>query len=187
MTEPDILLAPGCFGAALSYSDKAHECITCPYKASCEPEATQRLHALRVSLGVYEIKKPRPKGKGVPSLKPKEQPVIVDPEKLEPAPEGLPVKVVALIERVRNRGIDVAAALARGVNPFKDKPAFLRVACDMLIAGGFDRPTLRTALIQGLEWSYGTANAHVAQVFSAMIALNAAEEIGGVLKLKGQG
>lgn len=189
MTEPNIdtLLAPGCFGAALAYKEGSTECASCPFQPQCAPEATARLAAMRAAIGIDKLKK-TPYRPTPPKRKPKEAPAetATPAVAVEPIPPGLPIKVAALALRIRNKGIDVAASLKSGLNPFADTPAFMRLACDLLLKGGYDRQVLRAALIQGFDWSYGTANAHVAQVFSILVALGAAEERAGMLRLRAQ-
>lgn len=47
IVEPDIKLAPGCFGLAMTFSIDAKECVPCPFRERCMPLAAQNLIALR--------------------------------------------------------------------------------------------------------------------------------------------
>ena len=58
------------------------------------------------------------------------------------------------------------------------------VPCDLLLKGGYTRGDLRAAFMEGYNWSYGTASAHVGQVFSLMVALGVAAESNDRLQLK---
>lgn len=51
----DTFAAPGCFGGALSFDEKAVECRSCPFKADCAPRATEHLRILRAELGLTDI------------------------------------------------------------------------------------------------------------------------------------
>jgi len=62
-----------------------------------------------------------------------------------------------------NRINDMRAMLPRGRNPFATTgPQYLRIACDMLINGGFTKAMYRARLMQDLAWTDGTAGSHVA-------------------------
>ncbi|MDY7537526.1 hypothetical protein QN372_00025 [Undibacterium sp. RTI2.1] len=53
--------------------------------------------------------------------------------------------------------------LPKGVNPFTESgPRFFRIACDMLISGGFTKASLKAKFIEELGWNEGTAGPHVA-------------------------
>lgn len=61
--------------------------------------------------------------------------------------------------------------LPKGVNPFAESgPAFLRVACDMLINGGFTKASLKARLREDMTWTDGTAGSHVAITCALMYA-----------------
>jgi hypothetical protein len=177
-----------CFGSAIAYSADADICKACEFREQCAPLAAERLIAFQAK---YAIEK-APKNTRGPITKAK----LTRPAPAVPAASAatvahmltveVPVKVLAHIERIRNKGIDVAAALTAGINPFPAKPAFLHIACQLLLDHGpIDRTTLRTCFMESLNWTYGTANAHVGQVFSLLPALDAATEANGRLQLRG--
>lgn len=57
-------------------------------------------------------------------------------------------------------------ALKRQENPFaKTGPAWLRVACAMLLEEGFTKASLRERLVKDLEWTDGTAASHVSMAW----------------------
>lgn len=69
--------------------------------------------------------------------------------------------------------------LASGRNPFNDGgPRFLAVACDELLAGSFTKQSLKTALMERLSWSEGTAGSHVAIVCALLAAFSIIQESG---------
>jgi hypothetical protein len=58
---------------------------------------------------------------------------------------------------------DMRAMLPRGMNPFgKTGPQYLRIACDMLLHGGFTKAAYKARMVQDLDWTDGTAGSHVA-------------------------
>ena len=177
----DSSLAPGCFGSALTFSATAAECRSCPFAAQCQPLHERRLTMLREKLAPGIVVKPQPRPR-----------VEMEPPSVRPAAPAtaltqpdLPVKVVRLMEQITRRGLRVVESFQAGRNPF-DSPAFLHIAGNMLLAGGFDRADLRTALMTTLDWTYGTAQAHVGQVFAVLPAYGIATEQDGRLILKVQ-
>ncbi|MDR9847125.1 hypothetical protein [Herbaspirillum huttiense] len=65
------------------------------------------------------------------------------------------------------------AMLPRGQNPFAENgPNFLRVACDMLINGGFTKAQLKAELMNKLGWTDGTAASHVAIAAGLFLAFS---------------
>lgn len=164
---PDTDLAPGCFASPLIFKEKAKECAECAFCSQCGPRAVARLAVLREHYGVKtKVEKPVTRA---------------------PLEEGeLPKKVRELIERVQRTGISIGAILRAGKNPFTAKPSFLKLACHLLIAfpNGVSRDNLRYAFQSKLNWTQGTATAHVLQAAQALIALDAAEEVDGRLMIK---
>lgn len=58
---------------------------------------------------------------------------------------------------------DMRAMLPVQRNPFTESgPKYLRVACDMLMRGGFTRASFKTQLMTELGWGEGTAASHFA-------------------------
>ena len=162
--------APGCYGSALTYDMGSAECSQCMFAAQCGPKSAERMKYLREKLNL-----PMSKEKAKPIMAPVARPMEM----------AMPKKVLELLERIERAGIRVTEALSKGQNPFM-KPAFLRVTCHLLLhlKDGIDTPTLAMALAKKLEWQPGTASAHAIQARQALIALGAAEEINGKLRLK---
>lgn len=61
-----------------------------------------------------------------------------------------------------NKINECRAKLPQGVNPFAQSgPSWLRVACDMLLKGGFTKGSLKQELIERLGWAEASAKPHV--------------------------
>jgi hypothetical protein len=72
-------------------------------------------------------------------------------------------KEQAIILCKTNNLNDMRTMLPRQANPFATGgPAFMRVACDLLLRGGFTKASLKAALIKEFNWTDGTAGSHVA-------------------------
>lgn len=166
-------LKPGCFGSALAFNGDTVECKTCPFIAHCEPEHKLRRAKLNALFGLQDTDKSKLR-----------RPKRAANEDLIEGSE-LPKKVQALLVRIKKLGVPVLEALRSGRNPFVNNIPFLSVACDLLLANGsVDRGTLRQNLMTRLTWSKGTADAHVAQTFQALVAIDAAVERDGGLEIK---
>ena len=162
--------APGCYGSALTYDMGSAECSQCMFAGQCGPKSAERMKYLREKLNL-------------PMAREKPKPVLAPVAR--PTEMTLPKKVEALLDRLERAGIRVTEALAKRENP-QGMPAFLRVACHLLLhlKDGIDTPTLAMALAKKLDWQPGTAAAHAIQARQALIALGAAEEHNGRLRLK---
>jgi hypothetical protein len=176
MEDADLYAAPGCFGMAMGFTEDGMECKGCRYRETCAEESVKALAKLQAELGVV----PEVKQKAKPP-KPKAEPKGLVVQVVR---EGMPMKVKQIAERLQNRGIDLAGSLRQGINPIDDTPGFLRVACDLLLKGGFTRHSLRAAFMTAFAWSYGTAAAHVGQVFSLMTTLEVAVESNERLQMR---
>lgn len=167
--------APGCYGMGTLFKEGSNECSTCPFGSTCGPLAEAQLLRIRAELGISP-----PKAKRVKS--------VIKAPSVNPAvfALNLPKKVRELMGRIEGAGIKVTEALARRENPFATKPQFLRVTCHLLLKlpGGFERDLLRTCFMTKLNWSKGTADAHVIQAVQVLKALGAAEEVNGSLRLR---
>ena len=164
---PNIELAPGCFAVPLIYKATAKECAECIFGSQCGPKAAARLAVLHEHYGI----------------KPKVASDRASPAKTE---SGLPTKVEELVAKIQGTGIDIGRLLREKHNPFKTKPAFLKLACHLLLAipAGISRENLRYSFQSKLNWTEGTAAAHVLQTVQALVALGAAEEFNGRLIIK---
>lgn len=174
ITKPDKYGAPGCYGTAMGFSTKSTECINCNFKPECEPLSAERLAKLRDDLGI-KVPKKTP-GRKRNSRDSSQSELVSD----------LPKKVAALIDRFDREGLKITESLKNRENPFVRNPKFMRIACHLLlnINKGFDRQTLTTAYMKSLDWSEGTAKAHVSQVFKVLTHLDAAVELNTMLRIK---
>jgi hypothetical protein len=177
--EPNITLAPGCYGMSMCYREGTAECGTCPFASSCGPLAAQQLAMLRAELGVV-----MPKRK--PVDKPQKAAAIVPAAVME-LTNGLPKKVAAWIAYIEREGIKVTDALTKGENPFRGKrPPFMAITCHLLLKlpQGVSRDLLARCLQEKLSWSAETTAAHVTQVRQILTALGAIDEVDGMIKLR---
>lgn len=168
---PDISHAPGCFGSAMTFSEEAAECRGCIFAGKCAPQSHERRQAMRVRLG----------------LEPEPAPKRITQKRTAEMTGGLPKKVAALLERFEKTGIKITDALRANRNPFEDqRPVFMRLTCHLLLRlpDGFSRMNLMTAFQRKLNWSEGTASAHVSQAIAVLTALDLIENLNGTIKLK---
>lgn len=167
MSETDDL-APGCFGSALTYNASHPICSSCIFAAKCAPESLQRLENLRDQFG---IKMPKRKTLPVSSQ--------VTEEGLQMVGE-VPVKVAEFLQRCDRSGIKITEALRQGRNPFEKKPAFMKLACHLLLnmPDGINLPTLKKVFIKKMEWTELTANSYTIQATQTLLAVGAARQEG---------
>jgi hypothetical protein len=180
---PNLALAPGCFGLAMTYEEAARECMACPFASACKPLAEANLVTLRAELGI-EAAKPKATIKEKPAAV-----AVVNPTVLVDGPT--PKKVITHIERLDRLRIAITPALARGENPFKPshKQTFLRIACHLLlkVRAGITRDFLVQCFVQKLGHSQKTAESHALQAVQILTAVGAAHETNGLFQLKGNG
>lgn len=87
----------------------------------------------------------------------------------------------AIILCKNNKVNECRAMLPRGQNPFAESgPNFLRVACDLLISGGFSKAQLKSELMNRLSWTDGTAASHVAISAGLLLAFSLIVEETGI-------
>lgn len=168
---PDTSHAPGCFGSAMTFSEDAAECRGCIFASKCAPLSNERRQAMRARLGLD----PEPTPKRTVRARGAEM------------TGGLPKKVAALLERFEQAGIKITDALRANRNPFEEhRPVFMRLTCHLLLRlpDGFSRMNLMTAFQRKLNWSEGTASAHVSQAIAVLTALDLIENLNGTIKLK---
>lgn len=170
-------LRPGCFGGALTHQPDDSACKDCEFAAGCAPASAESLTRLRAALHItVETKTPARKASRTPAPERGDSAALVG---------ELPLKVRQLVERIERKGVKVGDSLRAGINPF-DTPVFLKVAAHLLLKlpGGFDRNTLRAALMHKFGWAEQTTASHVGQIFHLLPALGAAVEMNGRLLLK---
>jgi|GEM_PF-1940367 len=69
--------------------------------------------------------------------------------------------------------------LPKGINPFATNgPTFMRVVCSMVLSGGFTKASLKSQMMQELDWTDGTAASHVAMAAALMFSF-------GIVKMEG--
>jgi hypothetical protein len=179
MNNIDVTAAPGCYGLGMLYKPASNECKTCPFGQTCGPIAGDQLLRLRAELGI--VAPPAPKVRKVAGAAPTPS---AHPTTFMPS---LPKKVQEVMDWIDKQGIRVGEALAQGINPFTARPQFLRVTCHLLLKQrvGIKRDLLCHCFMTKLEWSKGTADAHVIQAVQVLKALGVADEVDGRLALKG--
>lgn len=74
----------------------------------------------------------------------------------------------------------IKPALKMGLNSYAETgPKFLRLACDMLLEGGFTRAGLNKRMVKDFGWGTNTSGPHVAQIVGMFVAFDIVQEIGG--------
>jgi hypothetical protein len=189
--------APGCFGAASTYSTDSVVCQACVAYQPCGVAAYERLQSLRTVVNVKDLLAQHEKArlKATFARQAPAEPVVKSPIPIKPAEviqkpleratpvvkvafevspqdqrvvdaigaKSVKAKEAAAVLCKNNRINDMRAMLPRGQNPFRQTgPRYLRVACDMLIAGGLTKATYKARMMKELDWSDGTAGSHVA-------------------------
>lgn len=94
---------------------------------------------------------------------------------------SVPVRVAKVLKPMLKRGLDARARyrVANGENPFGTGSApWLRLAGDMLLAGGFTKAKLRVEYVRAYGWSEGTAFSRVSIVVALFPALGIARLAG---------
>lgn len=197
--------APGCFGAASIYKATSEACIACVANEACGVKSEETLQVLRKYANVDDLlaQFKRDKIADLPvAIESQATPAVE-----EPKPIVLPERTTKLARPVfpilsdhdamlakmsvkaREQGTSLIKAnaldgirsdLQAGVNPFATRsPKYLRVACDMLINGGFTRASLKAALMDQLGWKDGSAGSHVSIVMSLMVSFGLVAENAG--------
>jgi hypothetical protein len=166
--------APGCYGMGTLFKAESNECSTCPFGATCGPKAALQLERIRAEMGIVVKVAPPKRLVKNPTVSPTALAL------------NLPKKVAELMTRIDAAGIKVTEALAQGLNPFTTRPSFLRVTCHLLLKlpMGISRDLLCTCFMSKLNWSKGTADAHVIQAVQYLKAVGAANEVDGSLRLR---
>lgn len=163
--------APGCFGSALAYDPSTAICSSCIFKEKCEPMHAANLVALRAKLGIAHKEPTTPR--------------LVTRERKTVNP-GLSAKAQALLDKIDAGGFNIVESLRNGINPFREKFQFLRVACHLLLNVQYpiSRETLRMAFMKKFNWSEDTANHHVRMTFQVLEHVGAIENNDGTMRLK---
>lgn len=214
MTEEDARLsanAPGCFASPSVYSMDSKVCQACQAFTACTDASLVTLEAIRSTIDVRDVLarhvKARLKAGYISApLAPPHLPVEpVEPVKrltpvarvtfdVTPAHEAVLATLAAKTAELARQQIKqnllttARATLSAGKNPYAETgPKFLRIACDMLLEGGFSRMMLNRAMVNQFGWQDTTAGPHVAQVCAMFNAFGVTQEIDGHLTLKPDG
>jgi hypothetical protein len=175
---PNLQLAPGCFGLAMTYREGARECSACPFASACAPLAAENLTILRAELGI-----------NVPVLAVDVAKSHAKVAKADTLIDFVPKKVEAQLARAERLKIQITPALERSENPFKGKkPRFLEVAFHVLlkkIGVGVSREMLVACFMRSLGYSKQTAESHAKQTVQILEAVGAGQESNGIITLRG--
>ncbi len=167
----DETLAPGCFGSALTFELGSAECSQCMFAAQCGPKSAQRMEYLRAKFKV-------PARRTIKTTSPVARPGSAE--------LSTPKPVTEMLDRIERAGIKVTEALRQRKNPFESGFLALKIACHVLLhmPEGVDQDRLKTALSKAYGGKDATAAAHAALAKQVLVALGAAIEMNGKLRLK---
>ena len=203
-------MSPGCLGSVISFDATDEYCKACSYKNYCRDKVGRRLIELRESLDVsdfireFNIDQARDEedvidggGEVVtarhskPASKRITVKAVTKEQFYQVNQDWIPKKAKKLMLQMFKKGIDgrvIHNQLKIGLNPFKNEtPVTMRVACELLINGGFEKSELRMALVNNSirQMSSGTAFALVSILTSTLLATKVAyEEEGKFMMVK---
>jgi hypothetical protein len=194
------LQAPGCFGAASTFSGDSKACQACPQFDACREESIATLERIRDRIDVSDILRQHESARlkavarkniqdalkvgEVAEVKSVKQPravakAVVRETKVvrvrfEISDEDMAiinsipnvkVKTAAMSMVEQNTIRDVKSSLPKGINPMTRKQfQWARVACDMLIEGGFSLAALQARYMSEFEWQKMTAGPHASML-----------------------
>lgn len=192
-----------CFGFIATYSDTSSVCKECRSREACKDKVVERLSDLSESMDVGDLFYILNRDSSVTKLVSsnaltvvtgnKERAVRQTRFKLTSRQKELLASVKArytkserLVRSMFRNGIDLRGSLLAGTNPFVQAKShtYMRVACDLLLKGGFTRVELRDALRQSFNWEKTTANAHVLVCTHAFDAMGITGELQGKFTIK---
>ncbi len=174
----------GCYGHISTYNPASKICSSCEMIKACAVSVSDRVQRLR-KIGV--------------SVEMSEQlPVVTEhlrqpeqqPEAVVSRMSGIPekrrgimtVKAKEVYRVVEARDIDLKAGLMGLFNPLRTKPAFLSLAFDNVLTGGYVKRDLAELFCKAFSWTRGTANSHVGICTSIFVALNLVKVDGQTVK-----
>lgn len=154
-------LAPGCFGSALTFQDNSPVCQQCPFAAACAPKSIASYERIAIKLGIKDKKRAKPVSKPEP-----------EGQKLVPT---LPKKVLEIIGWLERKKVVITGPLRAGINPISERPAFLRVACHLLIKSksGVDHGMLKMAFKKMFDWNDHSADCYARMAIQVLSAVGA--------------
>jgi hypothetical protein len=191
------ILAPGCFGAASVFAVDGKVCQDCPAYAACKDASWATLQAIRDRVNVNDLLKRHEKARAaacppesvatpaVPASQPK--PVAKPIERTTRVVKvsfDLSGDQSTLIMKIANTKAQAMAVslckanlitglrdkLHEGNNPFAEIGEWkhMRIACELLLTGGFTRAELLARLMADLGWTEGTARSQMAQAMAIL-------------------
>jgi len=177
----------GCFGIPSIFSFESRVCGKCKEFVECQKESEITLRRLPEGKAIHRLlvlhENFRRKQGGLDPL-----PIVAQRAQLSPDQESvirdLPKKTGAYLRKlmIRGKDVEIREAAHRGENPFEvegHRPYHL--AFDALLSGGFTKPYLRAAFIEGLGWSESASFSQVSIIWKLFPALGVAEESGCAL------
>lgn len=205
---------PGCFGSPSVYSLDSNVCAACASYNTCRiasyatlekirgtinvsdvlaRHAKARIAAVSDSVAKFPVEEPAPQAqpKAIADKVARKTPVAVVMFDVSSADEQiistLAVKTGELARQQIKQNLlhNVAPGLKKGLNVYSQTgPKFLRIACDLLLRGGFTRNSLNRAMVTEFAWQETTAGPHVAQVCGLFNAFGITQEKNGVFTPK---
>ena len=184
MNPIDNKTTPGCFGAASVFDENYAVCQSCAAFRTCGEAARSNLQAMRERIDLSAVMTRRVQVRSA-AMRAGAAPVVSRQASAIPEEDQ---RVIALISDKNRKAGEQAtllckynkinlcrAALPNRVNPFAESgPSFMRVACDLLLNGGFTKAMLKQRLMTVLGWSPGTAAAHGSMATALLYAFGIA-------------
>lgn len=191
--------APACFAAASIYSSDSEVCRGCITFAECSVASLETLEAIKSVINVRDLLNSHAQNRRLritstisedelienklPAAQVERKTKIIKMELTITEEDGvlvarLPVKPQLIAKRLCETGyIDlIRKDLREKRNTFAETgPAYMRVAVDMLLAGGCTKRLMKERLMEELGWSEGTAGSHVAIFCALAVGMNLAE------------
>ena len=168
---------PGCFGNAITYSDKSKTCQECEDNLSCSLAARQRIEELKPLISVEAILKM--------SHKSPEKPVVQTrfdadlPETAQKLISRLPENAQRTAAQMVRTKVNFRKHLLEGINPIKNsKPLAVSVLFDLLLKGPVERITYLLELKSRLGHSPAVAASQASIGVAVVIGLGIAKKDG---------
>jgi hypothetical protein len=198
--------SPGCFGSPSCFASDSDFCKACVGYDDCGEESFKTLNRIKDVINVEDLfrkhtiamakaKEDRLNAEKAlrPSKTPRKTPTKIErktkvekvelvlDEKTAELIDALPVKLKPYAINLHKNGLidRIKKDLVRNVNPLalsKSSPAFLSLAIDALIKGGFTKAELKSIYMQERGWTESTAGSHVSLVVSLFVAFDIAVE-----------
>lgn len=197
--------APACFASASIHSSDSEVCRGCVVFVECSVASLETLEAIKSVINVRDLLNSHAQNRKLritptiigdelienklPAVQVERKTKIIKMELTITEEDGvlvarLPVKPQMLARRLCETGYIslIRKDLRENRNTFAESgPAFMRIAVDMLLAGGGTKRLLKARLMEELAWSEGTAGSHVAIFCALAVGMNLAEFDGETL------